>query len=159
MRAKERSSIYYFGPWDKSSLQYIWFSMFEFVKHTSKFQISSSDSSVCQMSNKDIITELVLFRAQIPCYILVEFAARDAINPTLHGSKRTGWVDPPSDVSTKKVVLLDCARCACLSWYVQNSSRHYYCMSTTKKELSKSAVVMVVSSSFIALFGLIWIFV
>ena len=89
--------------------------MFEFVKHTSKFQISSSDSSVCQMSNKDIITELVLFRAQIPCYILVEFADRDAINPTLHGSKRTGWVDPPSDVSTKKVVLLDGARCACLS--------------------------------------------
>ena len=41
-------------------------------------------------------------------YVLVEFA-RDAINPTLHGSKRTGWVAPPCDVSTKKV-LLDGAR-------------------------------------------------
>lgn len=81
--------------------------MYEFVKHIKISNlISQCVSNFERRHHKEIST--ILSTDSLHYFVLVEFA-RDAINPTLHGSKRTGWVDPPCDVSTKKV-LLDGAR-------------------------------------------------
>ena len=94
--------------------------MYEFVKH---IKISNLISQ-CHISNEDIITKLVPFRARIPCTTMFLWSSREMQST------------PPCMAAKEPVGLTRLVMCrrrksfwmarggACLSWYVQNSSRH-----------------------------------